>query len=311
MLTEADLLNEIAAKPEATAIPDESKNPEAPPAEVEPGITPPEPIRDPEKFVFDLKVNGTELKKEYTRDELIRELQKVSSSAKQYEEASQIRKDMEGLLGSLKDPTKAENVLLRLLGREGVVALSQKYLADEYDKSQWSEEQRKLHTENEELRYKQELIDKELSETRSEKENVAIQREMDDLTNQFIESAKKFELPNEKRIYAVMADVMRFYGDQGKDITADEAAKITRDNIQVDLMRYVNGSNVEAIANLLGEDTIKKINKWSIDKVRTVPKPPEGSNFAKGGKSASKLQEKIKEADYDTVMREIFNSSGN
>jgi len=256
-------------------------------------------------YKFDLKVDGEDASKEFTKEELIRLIQKSSAADKHLQDTGKATAKMNNLLEDLKDPAKTRRILTRLMGKEKVQELSQGVLSDQYDLSQMDDTTRALHEQNQKLLAEKEERDTELHETRTQQEQAEDNRYAEQLQGELLEIAPKYGLPAEERFVSLMADAIVLADDKDIELTNDQAAKLVRDNIQVDLMRFTKNEPVESLIGLLGKDVMKKINKYNLDSVKDIPGPPP-SHYKNRGTSASNVEDKIVEANPSDVLQKIF-----
>jgi hypothetical protein len=327
ILTEADLLAEVQAEPvEETEEPVEEipqGTPEEIPENAEESTSEEETAEQSDDeaeeeltnfqpLTMNVKVNGEERDVEIDSEEKLKEyIQRGLSADQKYKDASQNVQQMEDLLEKLKSPGDARNILSRLAGEEALQELAESVLAEQYDLSQMSEEQRAIYEENKALKLEKEQRDSELNEIRSREEIIQDERDQAEIIEDIKSAIPQVGLPdNDERFVYSVAREMEIALDNNQEISPIEAAKSVRDQHQVNLMHYAKSLSPEQFVELIGVDKLKELNNYSVKQVRKTHQPPPKSNYGKyKGNKSSELEDKMNRVNPDAVFDEIWMQS--
>jgi hypothetical protein len=316
-MTEAEMLAEVA---EENPVEEEVQETTEEEAVVEEAPLPgenPEPETAEEEsteenpYKFDLRVNGEDIEREYTKDEIKALVQKGLASGQQFEDASKLKAQSQKLIDNLKDPNKARSVLRNFLGEEGLNELAQTELYDKYKLSEMDEETRAIHEENMELRRIREEKEEKLSTYERQIEEQEVNRDTQVLLNNIEASLEKYNLPKNENNMDLVVNELQLALARDEVMTEEEAVKITADKLQLGMMDFAKNAEIENLIGLLGNDAVKKINKYVIDQQRTVKQPPQGTNYSRKPNTADKLEAELIQANnFEDVMLDIARSAG-
>lgn len=205
-------------------------------------------------------------------DEYKRMKSLASGSHKKFEEAAQMRKEAENVLSKLRDPKQAIRLLedpkLGLSREQIIGAMEEWYNERVIEPSKLTPEQQKLKDAEERLA---EYKAKEDAEKAKEQEDQEKQRDQDEakrLQSEVLEALKTSGLPKTRFTASRMAHWMRVNEMKGLNAPAalliEQVRKETRDLMG----SLLEASDGDTLANLLGENTIKKVRKYDIERIR-------------------------------------------
>lgn len=186
-------------------------------------------------------------------------------------EGKTLRKQAEEFVGMLKDPEKFWEVAKKM-GHDPR-ALSEKLLVGHLEEEMLTPEQKAQRQRDMELaQFKAEKESRERAEKEREAQ-ILRDRFAQDYTQQFTSALKETNLPPTKQTVAAMA---RYIGEATKigfKMTAQEAAKLVKEDIIDSQRRLIGDSDGETLIKLLGDDVANKIRKWDTGRLRD-PNPP-------------------------------------
>ncbi len=257
------------------------------------------------KKAYKLKVGGKDV--EVDEAELMRRAQMGTSADQKWQEAAQMRKQMDAFVHLLQtNPAKA----LEQMGYD-VDKFSEDRIRSRIEEMQKSPEQ-----------IEKEKIQRELEEIKAERErekNEVQEREKTRVQEQFaieIENDISAALDNNeygfpKTPYVVkrIADTMIMYLSEGiktnnerlKKITAKDVLPIVHDELLAEQREMYASSPDEVFEKLVGKD---RLNKYRRNKIKKTAKPASASDVKPtGNKELSKLQdekpkERVKSKDF-------------
>jgi hypothetical protein len=220
--------------------------------------------------LFDVTIDGKVHK--MTESELIREASLGRGAEKRFDEASQMRRQAEQLLGRLRDPKEAIKLLndpqLGLDKNQIREAFEEWYSENVIKPSEMSPEQRKLHEANQRLaeyeKREQERKQKEEHEQMARMDAETAQK----LQKEIIELADSSGLPKTRFTISRIAHWMRV--NEAKELNAPK--ELILEQVRKE-MRDVVGSLTEAsegemLIKILGEGTIKKLRAYDLAQIR-------------------------------------------
>lgn len=262
---------------------------------------------------YKLKVGGKDLEVDET--ELLKRAQMGYSADQKWQEASQMRKQIDSFIQLMQqDPAKA----LEQLG---------------YDVDKFAEE--RIKTRIEEMKKTPEQIahekmQRELEAMRQERERERMEiqaRETQRLQDQFaieiendISSAlddKSFGFPKTPYVVKRVADMMIMALHEGmktnnealKNITAKDVLPIVRDEILREQRELYSLSPDEVFEELIGKDRLNKYRRSKIKKATTTAKPASAADVKPtGARELQKMQEDSKPKKQ--LARDFFKSLG-
>ncbi len=261
------------------------------------------PVTKAEKKAWKLKVGDKDI--EITDEaEMIKRAQMGYSAEQKWQEASKMRKQVEGFIGLLqKDPSAA----LEKLGFN-VDELAEKRIQQRIEEMKKSPEQLEL----ERLRRDHESI---LSEREQERQT-AHQREMERMQNDFavqiendITSALEspdFGLPKSPYFIKRIADVLIYDIQKNKKqtISAKQAAEVVRDEVKSELQQIYSLTPDEVFEQLVGKDRLNKYRRSKIKKPSQKPVTSPMNDLKPTGakelnmREDSKPKEKVRSKDF-------------
>jgi hypothetical protein len=252
-----------------------------------------------------LKVGGKEI--EVDEDELVKRAQMGFSAEEKWQEASKMKKQVESLIGLLqKDPVKA----LERLGFN-VDELAEKRIQQRIEEMQKSPEQLEL----EKLRREREEIMTEREKEKQDFQQREIKRMQDEFSVQIENDITKamdnpsFGLPKSPYFVKRIADVMIYGLTNGKEITADKAAQIVKEEAKKEFQEIYQLTPDEAFEQLIGKE---RLNKYRRSKVKKTAAPAAGASNVKQTGAAELLQARQENKPQAKVpMKKFFKSLGN
>lgn len=255
--------------------------------------------REAERRKYKLKVDGQELEEELSDDEISVRLQKAVAAEKRMQESAELKKQMRALLEAIKsDPFEAL--------KDPVFGLDLKKMAEdrliqEYQESQLTAEQKAVLEEQR----KREEIERKLKDYEERERQVAQQKLEEQLLaeteREFAEALASEAVPKDRYTMAMMAEEAAAALDSGYELTPKQLAAAVNERISTMTRHALTGLKGEQLARRLGDDVVKEIVRYSVEKVRGKPAPfvqqePVQTQVAEEGiPSARKKSEDLRE----------------
>lgn len=205
----------------------------------------------------EVEVDDEELKRGYTHQRAANKiLQEGKAARKQAEEFIAMMKDK----GKLWDAAKKLGHDPRKLAEEYLAAQLEDELMDPRDKELRDTKQRLKQLED---------LDKEQKKQAEEKvHNQLKAKYAEEYSNQFVKALESSGLPPTKPMVADMAKYIQRSAQLGFKMTAEEAAKLVKEDIQAKLQRVIGESDGETLIKLLGDDVANKVRKWDTSRIK-------------------------------------------
>lgn len=194
---------------------------------------------------------------------------------KALQEGNAKRKQAEELVTLLRDPDKVFDVLTKL-GHDPRT-LSEKKMVAVLQEEMMSPEEREFRDLRAEKKAREEA-DRVAKETAEKAEVDRAHGELKtkwakDYTEQFTRALSETSLPATKYTVAEMAKYIADAAKIGYKLTAQDAAKLVREDLVERQKRLIGDTDGEMLIQLLGEDVANKIRKWDTGRLKN-PEPP-------------------------------------
>lgn len=248
--------------------------------------------------IWKLKVNEKEYEVDSSNTDQIKQLvQKGLSAQQRYTEAAAIRNQAQSFINALKnDPVKVlTHPSLGLNFRD----VAEKYLYQQLQHDNMSDEEKQQHAEKEELeKYRAEELERKRSDEQKKLEKLK-EEYRENYQQQFIEALKESNIPKNDWSIKRMADYMREAIRRGaKNITPKQIAPLVKqdwENAQRELLSSLDGDD---LINMLGKETAEKIRKHQIAQAQkndpfnmgSGRQPAQGSNRQRGKNAEPKYR---------------------
>ncbi len=275
------------------------------------GNTPPaqsqkaEHVKAPEEFE-EIKVNGKTVK--LTKQEL-RDRASMSFAAQQkFDEAAKMRKEYESKTEKYsKDPLQAFLDHANSLPPEQRRKLIEDYYMREYiEPESLTQDQKKI--KEYEARLKK--FDEDEKQKKEDDEKTAQEKltahEREHLQGQIIEAMEKSGLPKTKFFVSRMAFYMSQNATNGWDAPIDMIVKQVKNERQSIFSDIVQGSSVDQLIEMFGEEGINKIRAHDLKNLREKrqAKTPEYSN-AGTGRQSENSGDKVSSSEVNRRLRDM------
>lgn len=233
---------------------------------------------------YKLKVDGEEEEWEGSEEDLIRDLQLSRKARKEIKSSTELKREAIKLVEMLKTNPK---MVLKDFGVD-TIEFAKQVIREQIEEEAKSPEQRErdeLQRELEELREKNK---KEAEDLRQEMYNRQVAQYEAQLEEQVSEALVSNNLPKSAYTLKRITDVMLSSLENNKEITAKQAANIVRKEMLRDLKDMFGASPEDVVEEMLGQDTLKRLNKRQVEKVKA------------SRKDAATVQEKSRVVDTGT-----------
>lgn len=222
---------------------------------------------------YKLKLDGKE--QDYDESEIVQLAQQAAGSAKRFQEAAALKKQVEEVVQYLKsNPGEA----MKRLGIDPR-KFSEEFLVDALKREAESPEQKRIREAEEKIKHYEsrekqiaELKAKQEAEAKAAQEKAAQeakQREiMERYDRVFTEALDKSGLPKNAYTIARMAQLQRLNLKNKLDLAPDSLAKLVKEDVEAEIKHHITGRSGDQLMDMLGKDNMKLITKAQIAKLK-------------------------------------------
>lgn len=257
-----------------------------------------------QKRKITMMIDGQSMEEEVDEEDLIKAYQQHKASSKRFSEAAQMRKQAETFLKMLKDKPDAVFSELGMNPREW---------AEQYLVAQLEEE--RLDPKEKELRqYKKQL---EALESEKKAQVQAQQQQMytqltehyqQDFEKQIIDNLNTSGLPRTEHTVSRMAYYMSKALDAGlNDVTFADIVPLVKQDYETEVKSLFGSADIEKLINLVGEEPIKKLRTYDLNRAKQQSMPTGGRTTPKFDHETAP-QKKMTRDEMRDVINERVNS---
>lgn len=249
-----------------------------------------------------LKSQGKE--REVTDEaELVRLANMGLGAHEKFEQAAKTRKQAEAVLELLqKDPAKA----LKSLGYD-VGKLAEEYIVEEANKKMMTPEQREKHEIQQEIQRLKAEKDQMVKAQQEEQLQKLTTKYESDIQDEIISAIDKYKLPKNPKTVARLADYMASALQNGYEASALDVALRVRQDLEEEHKSLYSQYSVEDLLKVIGEDKLKQIRQYEVNKVKAkaIPSPVKTDAVASPISSDSDNKPKKKQS-MDEFQQELM-----
>lgn len=176
---------------------------------------------------------------------------------KELQEGKKARQEAAAFIQAMKDPSKLMDVLTKL-GHDPR-KLSEEYLTRALEEELMDPKEKEYRETKEKLRKFEEM--EELSRKQAEEARIQEVRKSytQDYEKQFTEALQSEQVPQNKQTVGEMAKYIYRATKLGYKLSAKEAARLVKEDIQKAQMSLIGNADGETLLRLLGEETAQKL----------------------------------------------------
>ncbi len=213
---------------------------------------------------YKLKVDGEEV--EVDEDELKRGYSHQRAANKILQEGKMARKQAEEFISMMKDPQKFFDTAKKL-GHDPR-DLAEKYLAAQLEDELMDPKDKEIK----QLKTEKEIRDREKAEEKEREDaqvrNALKEKYAKEYSDQFVSALESSGLPPTKPMVAEMAKYVSRAASLGFKMTADEAAKLVKEDVLLAHQRLIGEADGDTLVKLLGDNVTNKIRKYDTGKLK-------------------------------------------
>ncbi len=285
-----------------------NNSPVAAPAEVSPSSvqtpieqTQAQPSKTPE--VFEVKVDGKVMK--MTRDEMIQHASLGHAAQKRFQEAAQMKKQAESVLGRLRDPKQAISLLqdpsLGLNKEQVKEAFEQWYINEFIEPEKLSPVERRARDAEAKLQKYQEQEKQRESEKLKSQQEAMTSQARENLQSQIVEALDTSGLPKTNFTVRRLAYWMQRNLANGYDAPMDVIVGQVRNEVNSSLRDLVEASDGEVLIKILGDGVVGKLRKYDLEQLRKT----RGSSTQPVQEVNNKQEKKLTSSEVDARLRQL------
>jgi hypothetical protein len=185
---------------------------------------------------------------------------------KELQEGKALKKQNEQLIQALKD----KGTLFQALEKLGhnPRALAEELLAQQLEEETMDPRERELKKAQQKLREYEELDKRQKEAAQKAREAELKKKFSDDYSAQFIDALKESNLPPTKTMVAEMAKYIHRAAKINFQMTAKEAAKLVKEDIENAHRKLYGDVDAETLVKLLGDGGLQKIRQYETSKLK-------------------------------------------
>lgn len=232
--------------------------------------------KSPEPKTYTVKVDGKELK--VSENELLSGYQRARAAAKRFEEAAQLKKDVETVVGMLKN--NPVEVLTKHLGVD-MQKVAEEFLSKKMEDEQLTpEEKEKRELQNKLKEYEER--ERHLKEQQQKEREMQLQQKYEEEYSQKITSAlSSVNVPKTPKTLARMAEYMYRALESGYELEPRDVASMVREDYMREINELLGAADEDTVASILGDKIIDKARKAKVKNVKQVQSPLKTQSVAK------------------------------
>ena len=213
---------------------------------------------------YKVKINNEEL--EVDENELLRGYQTRKAADERFREAAMARKQVEEVISMLKDEDSVFEVLSKLGydPRE----LSEKYLVKRLEEETLSPQEKELREYKRKLAQFENAKKQEEARIQEEQRITLINKYTNDYSTQVVDALETSGLPKTPHTVKRMAYYLHQSLQRGYDLTAKDVVHLVKEDYMEEQKALFGGLDTDSLSNLLGKDTIAKIRKQELSKLK-------------------------------------------
>ncbi len=211
-----------------------------------------------------LKVDGQEI--EVDEEELKRGYSHQKAANKILQEGKAAKKQATEFIEKMKDRGSLFEVIQKL-GHDPR-KLAEEYLAAQLEDELLDPREKDLRSAQARLKQYEELEKKQKEEVERQRDMELKKKFSEHYTTQFVDALKGSGLPPTKGTIAEMAKYISRSAKIGFEMTAQEAAKLVKDDIELAHRNLYGNSDAETLFKLLGEENMKKVREFDTSRLK-------------------------------------------
>lgn len=230
-----------------------------------------------------LKIDGAEVEEElpFEIDEnnkeqveyLKRNLQMSKVANKRMSESAATRKQAEQFIEMLQNDPMRVLSNPKLMGEEKFQKIAEEFLAKKIQAQMMTPEERQRADMEERLR-KYEEQEKSSKEKAEQEQMQALQAHyQESYTKTITQALESSNLPKNPYTVKRMAQLLQQNIKHGLDLEPAHLAQLVREDYQKELASLINAANPEQIIAMFGEDTVNKLRKHDLQKLKSSLTP--------------------------------------
>ena len=213
---------------------------------------------------YKLKVDGQEV--EVDEEELKRGYTHQKAANKKLQEGLKAKRQAEEFISMMKDKGKLMEAIKKL-GHDPR-ALSEEYLASILEEEMLDPREKELKSAKARLKAYEDLEKKQKEAKQKEADDQMKRKFSEDYSKQFIDALKTTGLPPTKTMVAEMAKYIKRAADMKFEMTAEEAAKLVKEDQETHYRNLFGEADPETLARLLGEPGLQKVRAHDTAKIK-------------------------------------------
>ncbi len=260
---------------------------------------------------YEVKVNGKIRK--YSEEEMVARARMADAADERFNEAAQIRKQAEGLVGRIRTPEQMMEALLDPalgLTKDQVRAQFEAWYEREFiEPEKLTEDQKKLRAAEAQIKkYAEQEKDQKTARDQAERDQLTVQAR-GEIQKQIIEALETNSLPKTNFTVRRLAYWIQRNQENGFNAPTSLLVSQVRNEFNASIRDMVESSDGEALVQLLGDGIIQKLRKYDLDQLRKLrgsgTPPAETDTTPAGTGGANDRKEKLTSSEVTARLRNL------
>lgn len=251
---------------------------------------------DQQARMWKVPVSGKEI--EVDEKELVSSYQLKKASDERFMQAAEMRKQSEQFISQLKDKSQAF-ALLEKMGHDPR-ALAEEFLLERMRESMADPKDLKLSKLERELAAEREEKLAAKAEQQRQQMERDVERHKQQLSKSIVDTLEKSDLPKNENTVKRMAYYMHRALGLGYEISPQEALESVRNDYLEEHKSLLGQLDGEKLAQLLGNDFVKKIRNWDVGRVKNFDRTAKAPTA-----QAQPRKKEVKKQSFSEVMADI------
>lgn len=222
--------------------------------------------------VYELKVNGKTMR--LSREELLQNASLGFAADQRFKEASQLRKQAEGVIGKLRDPNQVIETLLDPslgLSKDQIKERFEEWYAKEFiEPEQLSPDQRKIREYEQKLqKYAQDEKSREAEKAKAHEESLTSQAR-EEIQNEIIAALDTGKLSKTNASIRRLAKWISINQSNGFNAPPDVLVAQVKKEISQEIRDLTEASDGDVLVQMLGDGVIQKLRKYDLEQLRKM-----------------------------------------
>jgi hypothetical protein len=259
-----------------------------------------QPVSTKKKYKY--KSDGQDYEEEYDDESISRQLSLAKAAQKRMNEASFTRKQAESFIHALQNDPMSVLQDPRIMGNDKFRQIAEQFLSKQLEDQLLSPEEKNQRDREAKLK----KYEDQEKETTTKAEQAKLQQLEDHYSQEYqktiMEALNTSSLPKNTFTVKRMASLMQKNLEHGLDLPAQALAQIVKEDYQRELVSLIGGADASQILSMFGEETVNKLRKHDLEKLRAGQSQPNRGQQHES-RPSNNAPQKMRSDEYEAWLR--------